>query len=585
MSLPAPRLRWIAALAWFAIVAARAAAAFHYDVDLVVPAPYRALLADNLEIMRWRSRPAVDLDFLRRLYARAPAQIAQLLATDGFYSPRVRSSLYERNGTWTARFVVDPGPAVTVSAVHLDFSGAVTSAPPDASPTVASLRAGWPLHVGARFRQAEWEAAKRELLRALVISRYPAARISASEAVVDPAKRSAVLHVTVDSGPVFYFGKLEVTGLSRYPRRIIDNLSPIHPGDVYSQAAVLALQTRLQDSGYFRQAVVTVPSDPAQADAVPIEVAVTEEPSKKIALGGGYSTDTGPRGSAEYDDLNIRGRGWRLTNSVQADRLTQIAASSLNFPIKADGARDSVTASYSHTDILGDITRTYRLGIARARRQGALERVVGLQYINEDESVAGAPGDTRQALAPSVSWTRRAVDNPLYPHRGYLLNLQLTAANQAILSDQSFVRIYSKAAAYYPIGTRDTLIARGELGAVQAASRAGIPSDFLFRTGGDRSVRGYAYQSLGVHEGDAIVGGRYLAVGSVEYDHWFLPNWGGAVFYDRGNAADSPHALHPVAGYGLGARWRSPIGPVNLDIAYGEALHAYRVHFAVGFVF
>lgn len=570
--------------AWFAITAVRADD-FRYNVDLAVPAPYRALLADNLEIMRWRARPGVDLAFLHRLYERAPAQIAQLLATEGFYSPHIRAHLVRRNDIWTARFEIDPGAPVIVSGVRLDIAGPITQGPPDAQPNPAALRAQWSLHAGARFRQADWEAAKRGLLRALLIARYPAARIAASEARVDPDARTASLYVTVDSGPVFHFGTLAITGLERYPRSLVEHLNPIRPGEVYSQAAVLELQTRLQDSGYFRRAVVTVPTDPALADAAPVEVALTEAPTKKLGLGLGLSTDTGPRGSVEYDDLNIRGRGWRWANTLQADRVTQAVGSSLNFPTKANGARDSIATSYSHTDLSGTVTHTYRFGIARAERRGSFERLLSLQYQHEHESIAGAAADTRQALIPSVSWTRRRVDDELYPSRGTLLNLQLAGADKSVLSDQTFLRVYTKAAGYYPLGRRDTVSARVELGAVRASSRAGIPSDFLFRAGGDRSVRGYAYQSLGVAEGDAIVGGRYLAIGSLEYDHWFLPNWGGAVFYDRGDAADSVSDLHPVAGYGVGARWRSPVGPVNLDVAYGEARHAYRVHFVVGFVF
>jgi translocation and assembly module TamA len=120
---------------------------------------------------------------------------------------------------------------------------------------------------------------------------------------------------------------------------------------------------------------------------------------------------------------------------------------------------------------------------------------------------------------------------------------------------------------------------------VAASGRDGIPSDFLFRAGGDQSVRGYAYQSLGVREGEAIVGGRWLAVASVEYVRWLTPQWGAAVFIDTGDAADTLDALEPVQGYGVGARWKSPVAPLNLDIAYGQEAEGVRLHFSVGFSF
>jgi translocation and assembly module TamA len=113
----------------------------------------------------------------------------------------------------------------------------------------------------------------------------------------------------------------------------------------------------------------------------------------------------------------------------------------------------------------------------------------------------------------------------------------------------------------------------------------GIPSNFLFRTGGDTTVRGYAFESLGVHLGNAVVGGRYYGVASVELDHWINETWGLAVFVDAGNAVDSLKGFDPAVGYGVGGRLRTPIGPFRLDLAYGEETKAVRVHFSVGLSF
>jgi translocation and assembly module TamA len=166
-----------------------------------------------------------------------------------------------------------------------------------------------------------------------------------------------------------------------------------------------------------------------------------------------------------------------------------------------------------------------------------------------------------------------------------VLNLQGGGAVEAVLSDTSFVRLYGRHTQYFRAGDKGRLILRGELGSVLADTRAGIPTDFLFRAGGDNSVRGYAYQSLGRTLEGGVASVRYLATGSVEYNHFFEGNWGMAVFVDAGDAADSPGALSPVFGYGVGARYRSPVGPINLDLAYGEATGEFRLHFSLGVSF
>jgi len=139
--------------------------------------------------------------------------------------------------------------------------------------------------------------------------------------------------------------------------------------------------------------------------------------------------------------------------------------------------------------------------------------------------------------------------------------------------------------AYLPLGVSTNAIFRAELGALTSRDKNGVPAVYLFRAGGDQSVRGYGYQELGVAQDGAITGGRYLATASAEYQYWFKPQYGAAVFYDAGNAGDTISALHPKSGYGVGARWKSPVGPINVDVAYGHAVRKYRLHFSLGFTF
>jgi translocation and assembly module TamA len=152
-------------------------------------------------------------------------------------------------------------------------------------------------------------------------------------------------------------------------------------------------------------------------------------------------------------------------------------------------------------------------------------------------------------------------------------------------STEQFGRVIGKSVLWWPLTKVNNLTARLDGGAVLAQSRVGIPSNFLFRTGGDTTVRGYAFESLGVPEGDAVVGGRYYAVGSVEIDHWINSTWGLAAFVDAGDATDAWDDFHVALGYGVGARVRTPIGPFRLDVAYGQEERSVRVHFSVGLAF
>jgi translocation and assembly module TamA len=123
---------------------------------------------------------------------------------------------------------------------------------------------------------------------------------------------------------------------------------------------------------------------------------------------------------------------------------------------------------------------------------------------------------------------------------------------------------------------------------VEAESIAAVPTKFLFRTGGTTTVRGYDYESLGVKQGTATIGGRALAVASAEYVKWLDVlggGWGVAAFVDVGDAAENWSTLDPALGVGLGVRFRTPAGPLAVDVAYGERERQVRVHFSVAIAF
>ncbi len=583
------QLRAVALLAGLAVLVLAPppawAQAFGYSVDIQVPQAYRRLLEENLDIVKWRDNPRMDLAQLRRLFRGTPESIGELMATEGYYSPAIRSSLEQRDGAWVARFDVEPGEPSRVARVDIGFRGAIADDSPRNLARIEKAKKAWRLAVGAVFRQEGWEAAKRSLLRGLLVDRYPAASIASSRATVDPEKREVYLEVVADSGPAFTLGRLEITGLKRYPRRVVENLNPIEPGSPYSQQKLLGLQARLQDSGYFASSLVSAEADPARPHDVPIRVEVVENPSKHVGFGIGFSSNTGARGQVDYRDLNLLNRAWRLNAGLKLETKTQSATADIYLPAKLADYQDSLGVKLERTDIEGDVTTQRSLGVKRSRMVGKIETALAAQYQAERETVAGAESSTSRALTLNYSWIARRTDDPLYPNRGYLLNLQVGGGLRALLSDQDFVRGYGRLAYYHPLGPRDTVMLRGELGGVLASSRDGIPSEFLFRAGGDQSLRGYDYQSLGVRQGDAVVGGRYLAIASAEYVHWLTPKWGAALFYDVGDAVDSLRDYKAVQGYGVGARWRSPVGPLNLDLAYGRELAQYRVYFSVGFVF
>lgn len=585
-------------------VVAQAAEGLQYEVRIDAPGDVRELLEHNLDLVRFRGNDRIDREQLQRLVRVAPEQIRTLVATDGYYSPVVSATLdRESAANPIVRVKVEPGEPIRVGEVDLSLQGFAPNPeqPADKQFDVNTLKAGWPLKKGMVFRQDEWESAKRAILRSVVQTRYPRAQLVESQATVDPESHLANLRVAIDSGPELRFGELRIEGLKRYPDKVVRNLNQIHPGDYYSEAALQSYQSRLQDTGYFASvevsadtsAILTEQLDAAamtpeqNANAamapLPLLVRVVENKRKNVSAGVGISTNTGNRASLTYDDLSVF--GLRMKSALTLETKKQTATTNFYFPVTPEGYNDSIGASFERSDISGEVTSVASIAGKRTWGTPLLERSLTLELLTETKTIGGIPSSQSKSLPLTYGVTWRKLDNLLFPTKGYALNAQVGGALLPILTDEAFVRGYARGVAYLPLSVNTNAIFRAELGALGSRDKNGVPAVYQFRAGGDQSVRGYGYQELGVPVDGAITGGRYLATASAEYQYWFKPQYGAAVFYDAGNAGDTINALHPKSGYGVGARWKSPVGPINVDVAYGHAVHKYRLHFSLGFTF
>lgn len=518
------------------------------------------------------------------LARRMQREVSGLLATEGYFSPHV--VLREEEGQWLLE--VDPGPRSRIGRVTIDFPEDL-----DADRREA-LRKAWKLKPGEPFRQSVWHDAKQSLLADLLAVDYAAARLRETRAEVDPEAQRVDLSIVADTGPRYRFGDIQIEGLQRYSPELIARLNrSVRPGDDYREDRLLAMQAALQNTPYFSSVSVTleaeleptVPPPAGERITAPVSVRVRERSPHQVSLSAGYGTNTGARAEATYRSSDLFNRAWELQTGVRVEQLRQTAYADVFFPPDEAQSRTGVGSTIENSDIEGLAIRRLALGALRVEQRGRVEQRLSVNWQEEQRSPVGAAASINRALTALIGWTWRQAVDPLDPAEGLSLQLQIGGGSKQLLSDQNFLRTYLRYSQGIPFGSSGALLLRGELGAVWAPSRTGIPQDSLFRAGGSQSVRGYAYQSLGVREGSAIVGGRYLATMSAEYTHWLTPSWGAAAFIDAGDAADERRALDAATGYGLGARWKSPVGPLGIDLAYGQRTGKLRFDFSLAIPF
>jgi translocation and assembly module TamA len=567
-----------------------------FDVAIRAPGQVRSLLERHLELLRYREVSDLDDAELARLISLTERDVRELVATLGYFSPEVSISREPGPGPApTIVVAVDPGQAAAVSDVAIDFEGDIArTSDHDALLQREEIRSGWRLPVGRAFTQATWDDAKAQAVRQLVARRYPAGRISYSLADIDAPAR-AHLGIRLDSGPLFRLGAMQVSGVERYDPVLVPRLARLPPGSIYDQERVLQAQLRLASSGYFDSAFILVDpeSDP---NAAPPQVTVREAPLQKIVLGVGLTTDSGPRLSVEHTHNRMPLLGWRAVTKLQVDRKTPFAQTEWTAIPDEHGWRWATLGRVERLDDGNLITYGQRLRFGRLRSEEHIDRNVYAQYDRATvQTETGAPVTSQEsgagsALSVNYVWTGRYFDSVTLPSRGYGLGLELGGGVTLAGDRNVFQRTVFRWLSLRPL-REGRLQLRAEAGAVLARASARVPSTQLFRTGGDTTVRGYAYRAIGVALPGGQVGpGRYEAVGSVEWQRPIrrggLPtNFESVLFIDTGGVSDRLRDLRFSTGAGAGVRWKSPVGPVEAALAWGFKPRKLRLHMSVGFVF
>lgn len=624
----------------YAATAAARNAAPQFDLQVQGPASVRELLLQHLQLQRFRPLPGLRRSELLRLLAQAEEDARQLLATQGHFSPHITIT-WEPPGDAPAAtpptahgtpsteaapapfplgrvdIAVQPGPATVVEQVRITFEEA-DSADPEGLAHRQSLVQRWGLPVGQTFTQKRWTAAKDAALLHLQSQRYPQATLLHSRADITPAAHDedaarAVLHLHWRTGAAHYFGPLQWSGSQRYDSVALSRLAQLPLHQPYSRSTLLDAQQRLLNAGYHDMVLLTLADIVARDSVAPdaattpdedgpvtaVQVQVHEAPLQKHVLGLGASTDTGFRLSLDHTHNRLPLLGWRAVTHLQVNRKNPLLSTSVMALPGEDGWRWFARGQAQRVELAGMPTDSFSLAAGRSKAQGHIDRVMSVRY--EYANLRHSAELASTSATVGYGWVGRYFSPTASPVRGHGMAWEVDAGSSFSPRCQPFVRLHGRWLSLHPLGERvagvrrSRLALRAQAGAVLANVDAVLPQTLLFFTGGDTTVRGYTWHSIGAQSrhrpySTHLEGGRYMAAASVE---WQRPitiagnaqDWEHAVFVDTGTVSNRWGDLVLHTGIGTGVRWRSPVGPVQADMAYGLKSRQLRLHLRLGFNF
>ena len=547
----------------------------------------------------------VDPEWAERFARQVPKLAVEALKPFGYYHARVEAHLEEietsaeevesylegvetpaekvAGGTYRLTVEVHAGEAVRVERVEVTVVG-----PGAREKGLREQIRDFPLRRGHVLRQDLYEQAKGKLQAHALDLGYLDAEFAAHRLGIDLERNQAEVELTLATGEQYRFAEALIHGAPDYPDPFLRRYLAFAEGDAFSYARLGQTQLNYLNSDRFRDVVVTPRPELAKEQQVPVGIQLVPSARRRLRPGIGYGTDTGARATLRYKDVNLFHRGYEFSTELNvAERQQSLTAEFIMPSYRKLSDHAALRTGYDREDIDTYESRTLFVEgeLVRALGGGRLGSVY-LRLQQEDFTIGEEDSRSRLVL-PGLRFSQRRYDDPLRPRRGYQYRTEVRGTHQVLGSDTGLLQALASANTLQPLPWGFSVFARVQAGATwQNEPLSEIPPSLRFFAGGDQSVRGYGYQTLGPRDSnDEVVGGKNLLVGSVELERALSENWGVAAFYDAGNAFDSFSDYEIFEGAGLGVRRYTPVGPVKVDLArqLGVPDPSYRLHVSIGF--
>lgn len=517
---------------------------------------------------------------LKRLQDQITKESILALQAVGYYNSSLETSIEraEQDACWKLRITATPGPRVVVSGVAVEIIGDLNT-----YDAVKSLVRQAALQVGDPLNHQNYNKTKTDIEVLAARFGYFEGKFTEHELVIDPNSNTAKASLVFESGQSVSFGEVKVSQ-EYIDANILNDYILISPGDKFDSHQLINQQQVLLSSGYFSQVNVTVDKNNISENRVPVNIDLASGKRFSYRFGIGASTDTGPRVSFDYTDRRVNKAGHRFKSSNSFSEVRSEITANYSIPQgKAGTDRIDLQLGYLFEETDNARYSSYKFSASDHKvLSNKLLRTFFLEYLYEDFTTPDS-SDITQFVIPGMSLRRSKIDNPVFPRDGWRLNSSLRIASEDIFSSTNLVQFYIAGKLIKPLGS-GRILTRFDAGFSGVENFSKIPVSLRFYAGGDGSVRGFDYKSLGPkNTSGEVTGGQNLLAMSVEYEHPLADKWGLAAFVDSGNAFNNFNQYELFTGAGVGIRWHSPIGPIRLDLAQDiEGDRDPRLHLSMG---
>ncbi len=528
----------------------------------------------DLHLQQASSEPKLTVARIHNLFDLAPKQIEQTMQAKGYYHSQIQSKLDKIAGTtpeqdqWIATFDVTPGAPTKIATISIDVTGTGK-----ANPKIKTLYRTPKLIPGHIFTHADYEDTKQELLSGFNALGYLNANFTQSVIEVDRTGYVANIKFTINTGPQYVFGAIHFVEPD-YPADFLIRFAPFKAGDPYELQQLIDFQNNMESADLFNKIRFDPSSNLSDPNdtTVPVDVRLVSKPKNRYTGSIGYGTDTGMRGGIGWLHRRKSTPGHKIMTGINVSRVRSNAQINYIIPGSHPATDRYVFGALGQEEKFDELySRKAEISASKSITRGKTESTYGIWCFTETfRIVQTQPKLNKKYTLPTAKWAWIDSTTTDDFEFGTRYDLYIRGGLSGALSDNSVAQSEANAKKIFPLTEKMRLLLRGTFGVVASKKFMILPPSLRFFTGGDESVRGYAYNSLGPlavpSDPASNTGGRYLLIGSGEIEHKLYDKISGVAFFDAGNAA--LNLKIPLAmGAGVGIRYKTPVGNFRIDVA------------------
>ncbi|WP_246058326.1 autotransporter assembly complex protein TamA [Litorilituus lipolyticus] len=542
--------------------------------------------------------PKTELERSAYIYS-AKSNTENALQSLGYYQADIQLSVEQT--PWHLLIDITLNEPTIIDKINVEITGEAS-----ADPEFSHLIEHHIIQQGDTLHHGKYEDLKADILSLALQRGYFDGVLLDASITIKADYRFADIEIRYDSGFRYRFGEVNFSEFALEPA-LLSSLIPFESDTYYSTKAFHQLQQQLQSTKYFGS-VMAVPGEKVVDEAkgeynVPLEVTLTPAKSHQFDIGLGYATDTQFRLSASWRTPLLNRYGHFQETKFEYSELNPTGTFIYSIPLEHP-TEDvlQLQASIENEDYADFTTKFYSAQIGRVITYNNWHRKIYTRYHQEswqydldesDPNIDWSQEDSVKYIIPGVFWSRTIRRGAaLDPSHGFRQTYSIEGAHLAAGSDNSFFRVHGRWNYINTLKPNHRLVTRAEFGAIYIDRDAELAPSLRFYAGGDQSIRGFAYQSIGStipissdpnEEQTIVVGGTRLFVASIEYQYYLNNKWRLALFSDGGSVANKGE-YEPVYSFGSGLHYISPVGAVKFDVAYGidDDDKNWRIHINLG---